>query len=212
LCALGVIRHIRNVWKSETLSSEPKKFTVGLFGTLAIVAALLIFLWLLTFQAPEMLSPLVTASFFLVGGLSLSFAMVGVKIEPFMLERLVQTVLATVLNVVVIFYVNSLVPISFEFSVVDPQFFAVLIGVAEECFFRLFLCGLFYRFTNSFLIAVFGSSAVWSGYHISRYGGDLSILMIIFMCGCVLGATFLYTRSADGGIFGHALVNYIALA
>jgi len=194
--------------------AQPKRepFTLGLFGTLSIIGALLIFLWLLTFQAPEMLASLTTASFFLIGGLSLSFIMSGVKFEPFSMIRFSQTAIVTMLNVAVIFYVNTLVPISFEFATINPQLFGVLVGVAEECFFRLFLCGMFYRVSRSFIIAVVGSSIVWAGYHIARYGGNFNILFTIFLCGCVLGSTFLYTKSADGSIFGHAVVNYIALA
>ena len=193
--------------------TQPKqRFTVGLFGTLAIAAALLIFLWLLTFQAPETLAALTTASFFLIGGLSLGYIMAGVQFEPFSMTRLVETILSALLNVVVIFYINSLVPLRFEFTVIDPQLFAVLVGVAEECFFRLFLCGWFYRFTKNFFIAIGASAAIWAGYHIARYGGNMNILVVIFMAGCILGGTFLYTRSPDGSVLGHAVVNYIALA
>jgi len=192
---------------------QPKEqFNLGLFGTFAIVGALLIFLWLLTFQAPEVLPSLVTASFFLIGGLSLSFVMVGVKLQPFSMGNFMNVVLASILNVVVIFYVNTLVPISFEFAVIDPQLFGVLMGVAEECFFRLFLCGLFFRFTRNFFISVVASSAVWTAYHIARYGGSVNALLVVFACGCILGATFLYLKTADASVFGHAVVNYIALA
>lgn len=122
------------------------------------------------------------------------------------------SILSSVVNIVVIFFVNQLVPLRFDLATVDPRFFGVLIGVAEECFFRLFLCGVFFRMTDNVLLSIGVSSGVWSAYHIARYGGNFNILFVIFLSGCVLGLTFLYTRSADGPIFAHAVVNYIALA
>ena len=193
--------------------SEPQgKFTVGLFGFLSIAGALIIFLWVSTFQIQELLYPLMTASFFLIGGFCLAYILTGIRVEPFRLSNFIMTIIATVLNVVVIMYVNQLIPIRFDFSVVSPRLFGILVAVAEECFFRLFFCGMVYQFTGSFLLAIVSSSAVWSTYHIARYGTSMNIWLIIFICGCVLGATFLYTKNADGSIFGHAVVNYIALA
>jgi len=190
--------------------SERPRFTIGLFGSLAILASLLIFLWVQTFQDPDLIYPLVTASFFLIGGLTLSWTLVGVRIEPFRISGLVRMVISTVVNVLVIRYVNQLVPLTFEFSIVDPQVFSVLIGVAEECFFRVFLCGLFYRMTNNAFIAIVGSSAIWANYHVARYGGSMNVLVMIFLCGCVLGASFIFTRSGDGALLGHGVVNYLA--
>ena len=192
--------------------SEQGKFTLGLIGFLSLVGALLMFLWISTFQIPELLYPLMTASFFLVGGLALSLTLSGLQVTPFRLSNFLMSIVSMVLNVVVIMYVNQLVPMRFEMAVVSPRLMGVLVGVAEECFFRLFLCLTLYRFTGNALIAIGVSSATWATYHIARYGTGMNVWLIIFLCGCVLGGTLLFTRSGDGSIFGHAVVNYIALA
>lgn len=209
LCPLGPVQHIQYAWGHQKKMKE--KFTIGLFGTLAILGALLIFLWLLTFQDPDSLYSLTTASFFLIGGLTLSFTMIGVRLEPFRMTNFLQSVMVTALNVAVILYVNRLVPLKFEFSIMDPQLFGTLIGIAEECFFTLFLCGLLLKLSHSSFIAIVASSAIWSTYHVARYGGNPNVLFIIFLCGCVLRATFIYTRNIDGSLFGHGCVNYIAV-
>ena len=194
------------------MSASQSGFTLGLFGFLTIVGALLIFLWISTFQIPELLYPLMTASFFLIGGLALSLALSRLQVTPFRLSNFLMSIVSMVLNVVVIMYVNQLIPMRFEMAVVSPRLMGVLVGVAEECFFRLFLCLTLYRFTGNLIIAVGVSSAVWATYHIARYGAAVNVWLILFICGCVLGGTLLYTRSADGSVFGHAVVNYIALA
>lgn len=188
-------------------------FRIGLFGFIAILGAGLIFLWLLTFRDITTIFALNTATFFLIGGLSCAFILVGVKLEPFSLYGFIGTILTAGLNFFAIRYVHSLVPLQFEFLPMNEQMFAVFMGVAEECFFRLFLCGIFWKITRNFWLAVGPSSAIWTAYHMARYGGSgILIFLQIFICGCILGATYILTKSADGSIFGHAVVNYIALA
>jgi len=213
----------RNNEEETMMETKKKVFTLELFGLIAIILALLIFLWDLTFirklseynleDAVKLLGDLTTACFFIVGGLSLSYFLSGLQVNVFTVKNFVNSVVSTLVTVMVLFYVNTLVPIRFEIPLIDNQMLGVLIGVAEECFFRLFLCGMFWRITNqSTLIAVIGSSAIWTGYHIARYGGNFNILFVIFLCGCVLGLTFIYTRNGDGPVFGHAVVNYIVLS
>lgn len=185
---------------------DKKSFTIGLFGVLTLVGALLTVLWLMTFQDPESLFGTVETTFFLIGGLSLAYLMVGVRIEPFKFGNLFLTMLMTALNVICLLYIQSLQLMTFGTQ--D----ALLVGVAEECFFRLFLCGLVYRLTRNSILAVIFSSAVWSMYHVARYGGGFNILFIIFICGCVLGTSFIFSRNADSCIFAHGIVNVIASA
>lgn len=192
--------------------TEKRPFKVGLFGILAIVGAFLIFIWLLTFNDPTLLNDLVTVSFFIIGGMVLGFLLGGVRFEALRTPDFLMTILSTVVNVVMYFYINQLVPMSIPFAVVNPQLFGVLVGVAEECFFRVGLCAMIENLTGQGWLAVIGSSAVWSAYHVAKYGGSTGILFMIFLCGCILGATFIWTKSADGSIFGHGLVNYIVLA
>lgn len=192
--------------------TEHRPFKVGLFGILAIVGAFLIFIWLLTFNDPALLNDLVTVSFFVIGGMVLGFLLGGVKFDALRGVDFVMTILSTVLNVVMYLYINQLVPMSIPFAVVNPQLFGVLVGVAEECFFRVGLCSMIENLTGQGWLAIIGSSGIWSTYHVAKYGGSTTLLFIVFLCGCVLGATFIYTKSADGSIYGHALVNYIVLA
>jgi membrane protease YdiL (CAAX protease family) len=182
-------------------------------GTLAIVGALLIFLWILTFQVADLMYAIVTASFFLIGGLALGVSLVGVNFRLFFTKDIIPTIMLTGANVLVILFVNQLVPIRFDLTVINPQLFGVLVGVAEECFFRLFLCGFFYRITHNQWLAIGVSAVIWSGYHIARYGGQgAGVFILITISGFMLGATYLLTRNADAPIFAHALVNFIALA
>lgn len=191
--------------------TEKRPFKVGLFGILAIVGAFLIFIWLLTFNDPALLNDLVTVSFFIMGGMVLGFLLGGVQFDALKSSDFVMTILSTVLNVVMYFYINQLVPMTVPLAVVNPQLFGVLVAVSEECFFRVGLCAMIDNLTGQAWLAIIGSSAVWSAYHIAKYGTFSNIIFVIFLCGCVLGATFIYTKSADGSIFGHALVNYIVL-
>lgn len=110
-----------------------------------------------------------------------------------------------------ILVLQRLIPITFETTApISPRLLGVLVGVGEECFFRVFLCGVGSKFSQ--WGGIIGSSAIWSAYHINRYGGNLNILLIIFLVGCALGWIYLQTKVADGVIFGHALVNFVALA
>jgi len=188
---------------------EKSKINIGLFGFLAITGAFIIFGWLLTFQIPELLYPLVTIMFFIVGGLVLAL-MMGVRLRPFTMVGFIDTVLLTGLNIVLIFYVNQLLPLRFDYAVVDPQLFGVLVGVGEECL-RIGLLALCWRLTRNVFITLFVPSLVWVTLHIPRYGSTPQILFIILIVGVILNASILYTGNADGSIFGHAGVNYIVL-
>ncbi|MBA7496191.1 hypothetical protein ES702_06789 [subsurface metagenome] len=122
--------------------------------------------------------------------------------------RIYETILWAGMSVCAIYIVHRFVPL--ELIVTSPisiKWLNVLQGVSEECFFRVWLCGVASRYSN--FGAIVGSSAIWSAYHIARYGGSLSVLLILFCAGCILGWIYVNTRFADGVIFGHALHNYI---
>lgn len=157
-----------------------------------------------------------TTSFFILGGLVFGFTINRVEPRFFDMDHFGTSIISACVNFGVIWYVNQVVPLNFGLStLIDEQTFAVLVAVAEECFFRMGILLLVYRLTDSPTMAIVTSSAIWAGYHVAKYGrGDPTTMpvecAIVFVCGLILGKTLLWTRSIDGSVFGHALVNYVA--
>jgi len=159
---------------------------------------------------PENVNAFYVMVLLLIGGISLGVGMVGLRFEAFDTKRLFETVLWALLSFTMIFIVNRAVPVRIGISPVGETMFAILAGVAEECFFRLWLCTVTFKFTKSMVIAILVSSLSWTVYHIQRYGGNWNVLLIIFGAGCVQGWIMLQSQMGDGPIFGHMLVNAIA--
>lgn len=194
------------------INAPKQPFVIGFFGFMAIVSAFLILLFVSTFG--EQIPTLLTAVVLMLVGLFMSFITSGIKFEPLSAKQFFKTLMWTAMSFVAMLIVNKYVPFTIELSIpLSARYFGVLMGVAEECFFRVWLCGMIYRMGiggkyNPF-IAIGASSLVWSIYHISRYGGSFNILMLIFFCGCILGASFIYSKQADSSILSHALVNWM---
>jgi membrane protease YdiL (CAAX protease family) len=189
--------------------SQAKPYVVGFLGNIAVAFAILVFMYATTFN-PENVNAFYVMVMLLIGGISLAVAMVGVRFETFNSKYFFETVLWSVLSFTMIFIVNRTVPVRIGISPVGETLFAILAGVSEECFFRLWLCTAAFKFTRSTLIAIIVSSLSWTIYHIGRYGGNWSVLLIIFGAGCVQGWIMLASRMGDGPIFGHMLVNAVA--
>lgn len=153
---------------------------------------------------------ILSAVSFIVVGVLFSYVTVGLRFEPFEVKGFVETVMWTVASFVSIWIANHVVPIRFEALPIDGRMFAVLMGVAEESFFRLFLCTFVLKVTRSSFLSVVTSSLIWSVYHIGRYGGNVGALFVIFLCGLVLGFVMLQTRKPDSPMFAHGVVNYLA--
>jgi len=81
---------------------------MGPFALLTIIGAMTTFLWIRTFEDPEVVYGLTTALFFIVAGMSFSMTMVGVKLDFFRFKQFLLTIFLTGINVGVIFYVNQL--------------------------------------------------------------------------------------------------------
>jgi len=192
------------------LSSKRDIYTVGFLGTIAIVLSLLIFMYYTTLQTES--SVLLSSVMLLVVGLLFAWIMVGVKFEPFELKRMFESILWTAMSALAIWIVNSKVPFTLDVSFGSTRLFSVLMGVAEESFFRLFLTTFIYKITKMSLLAIIISSSTWTIYHIGMYGGDMGAFVVIFMAGLVLGFVMLYSKMVDGVMFAHAVVNYIATA
>lgn len=184
-------------------------FIIGFLGTISIVSAILIMLYASTFDGTE--SFLLSSVVMLIAGLFMATVTVGIQFQPFSFKQFLNSVLWTGVNFVAILVLNRYIPCKVQLSIpLSEKWFAVLMGVVEECFFRVWLCGMIYRMLNSAFIAIGASAGVWSVYHISRYGGNFNILLLIFAIGCILGASFIYSRTADGCIFAHGWGNWIA--
>jgi len=192
--------------------SERRGFQIRFFGILSILVAVLVLMYGATFRGdPEVSSILLTATVMLGIGLTFGVLMTGTTFK-FRDMRVVETLLWTGASFGMILLLQRIVPLTFEITApISPRLLGVLVGVAEECFFRVFLCGVGSIMAGD-IGGIIGSSAGWSAYHIPRYGDNLTILFIIFLVGCGLGLIYLKTKFADGVIFGHALVNYVAMS
>lgn len=188
-----------------------KNYVIGFFGNIAIGTAILIFGYGLTFRDPDLTNQLLIALALLTTGLLMSFITVGFKWEGFSFKAMMPILLWTSLDMLAIFTVNRLIPFQMEISGLTPKLFAVLMGVAEECFFRLWLCPWMHKLTGESWLAILVSSSAWSVYHIKRYGANFNLLAIVFLCGCVLGASIIYSKRLDPSVFAHGGVNFIAV-
>lgn len=177
---------------------------------MSILVATLVLVYGATYREdPVVAGTLLTGAFILTIGLTFGILMTGVEIR-FMDMRMFETILWTSASFGCLYIVNQVVPIQFNVtSEISPRLLGVLVGVAEECFFRVWICGVASKFSETG--AIVGSSMVWSGYHVARYGGQPQILILVFLCGLVLGWIYLKSRLGDGVIFAHALVNFIAV-
>lgn len=195
------------------LSVQRKPFVIGFIGIMSIASAFIILLYMGTFSPTlSELTYLFIAISLMIGGLVMSFLTVGFRIDPFSIKQFLQTVMWTGVSMGAIFVINKYVPLTFEVTMpISPKYFGVIMGVSEECFFRVWICGMLYRMFNNAPIAIGTSSLIWSVYHVGRYGANINALLIVFLCGCALGASFIYSRIADNVIVSHGLVNWIAI-
>lgn len=188
--------------------SQRAPYVLTFLGSMAVVTAWIIFMYATTFQIDAGI--MLSAVMFVIGGLALAHIMVGLKIEPFQFKRLLESLMWTAISAGLIYIVNSTVPFRLDVGVMNTRLFSVLMGVGEECSFRVFLCAFIFKVTNNVWLATGISSASWSIFHIARYGGDTGAFFILFIVGLLLGAVIIYSKMADGVIFAHALINYIA--
>jgi len=194
-------------------SSRPlvhgKPIRIGFLGTMSILAALMIFMYATTFQ-PETVTVLLSAVVLGIIGLVLAFLFTRIVFRGFDFSRFTEALLWTAFCVALIWVVNKQVPFTLGVTVLSLKWFAVLMGVMEELFFRIFLCNFIHKLTESSFFAIVISSFMWSLYHIARYGGSASSYWIVFMAGLGLGFALLTSRLGDSVIFAHAVVNYLA--
>jgi hypothetical protein len=191
-----------------TQNRRQTPYTIGFLGNISIATAILVFMYATTFN-PENVNSFFVMAFLIVIGAVFSIALVGLRFS-FDLKRIFESLLWGTLSSLMILLVNRVAPVRLGLSPVHELLFSVLAGVAEEMFFRLWLCAWIHRITRSMVLGIGISSGVWSIYHINRYGANMNVLFIVFLAGCVQGWILLQSRLGDGPIFGHMVVNAIA--
>ena len=190
-------------------SSARSGIVVGFLGSMALVGALLVFMYAVTF-VPETTSIILSAVVMLAIGVFFAYILVGVVFKPFTFQRFGESVLWSAFAVAIIWLVNKTVPFTLGVTVIDVRLFSILMGVAEEAFFRLFLCNFIFRVTKSQMFAIVISGWVWAIYHIARYGGNMASMFVILAAGMGLGWVMLQSKMGDGVMFAHGVVNYLA--
>lgn len=189
---------------------QKNTYTIGFLGSMAIVLAFLMFMYALTFETQGAFLYMALLG---IAGLSLAFTMVGFHVGVFDFKRFGEALFWSAVSFGLIYLVNSMVPVRIDIGIpVNATLFAVLAAVCEELFFRVWLCTFTFKITQSMWFAAGLSGAGWALYHINRYGGSMNTLLIIGVAGFIQGWIMLYSRMADGPIFGHMLVNYLATA
>lgn len=186
-----------------------QKYTVSFFGSIATAGAFIIYMFSQTWEPTDMNAFLIM-TFFLLAGIVLAFIFVGFRFIPFNIKSLGMDLIATVASFVSLVIISNLVvPTNLGVSPISQTAFLVLSGVAEEWFFRMWLCAWVYKVTHAFFIAVPISSFVWAIFHLARYGASMNLIWLVFFAGLPLGYFTLLFKSADGPMFGHMIVNYL---
>lgn len=191
---------------------SPRALKLGFLGLMAISASFIIFMYGTTFQIPDLNAVLVPVVLMGVIGFSLAFILNGIQVTPFQIGSFVSTVMWTIVSALSIWLVNKTVPLKLVTYPLDPRLLAVLAGVMEEVFFRLWLLPMIFKFTHSTFISIGSVTLIWTVYHLARYGGSQGALLIVFLSGIMLAVAVMASRSADPAIFAHAVVNYFAVA
>lgn len=195
----------------------PKKrqpYTVGFFGTFALVITVVIYLFSTTYN-PEEVNAFFTMFLILLTGIVLSKIMVGWNFTGFNFRNLFLDIISTVIAFVSIYFVNKFVPIEMGISPIGQMAFAMLAGVAEEWMFRLWLCAWISDITHP-IIGIPVSAGVWAWFHLARASAfglgpvNWGYITLVFCAGIPLGFITLWFRSADGPTFGHMAINALA--
>ena len=91
----------------------------------------------------------------------------------------------------------------------DALLYSVLIAIAEEQFFR----GAITNFLLTMLppsMAILGSAAIFTAYHLAVYGTELSALIYVFVGGAVLAFVAYRSGRLSPSILAHCLNNILS--
>ena len=123
---------------SRPRSGREKPYKIGFLGTMAIVTALIIFMWSTTFKTENQMV-FVSAVIMLSVGVAFASILTNLQWSPFDFRDFAMSVLWTGVSAGAIYMVNRQVTFKIDTGGFNLQLFSVLQGVGEECFFRLFL-------------------------------------------------------------------------
>jgi membrane protease YdiL (CAAX protease family) len=110
--------------------------------------------------------------------------------------------------------VQNLTSYALAINIQEQALYYLFASVAEEVFFRMFLISLITRKNKSFgmqAVAVVVQAAIFAGMH-QNYWGSPDILLGVFIGGILLGVFYLMWHDITANIFGHFLLNFIAVA
>jgi len=96
-----------------------------------------------------------------------------------------------------------------ELTGVDAMLYAVLIGVAEEQFFRGAILNFLLTLTNS-TIAIFSSAAIFMTYHFAVYGTSTSNLVYVLVGGLALAWAAYRSGRLSPSILAHVINNVLS--
>ena len=182
-----------------------------------IILAVAIVIYLATFETTTVV---MFPFFLLVGGVAMEvFLERGHKPEvvSFSEEKssLSQVAFYTVLALFGIFltgYAVNLVPSLKMLSLtgVNAMLYGVLMGIAEEQFFRGFITDWFLANMGNVWVALLASAGVFTAYHFARYGTSANALAYVFFGGLILSWTAWKSRRVSPSMLAHAGNNFIS--
>jgi len=91
----------------------------------------------------------------------------------------------------------------------DTVLFGVLMAVAEEQFFRGAVTSFLLNYTVP-VLAVLGSAAIFTVYHLAVYGTNLSAMVYVFAGGTVLAWVAYRTQRLSPSMTAHVINNILA--
>ena len=179
-----------------------------------ILVAITIFVWLGTFVdlSPILAMKGVIGAVMLLTGTFFSALLIGFKYDWTFSEQEWDTFLSSLfVCLIVILFVNIITP-PLSVTPIPDSLFALLIGIAEEAFFRGFLLtGLLVITKGNSIWAILVSSFLGAVYHTAVYQQSNQLMMIVFGCFCVLGAAYVLSGKRLSVVMtAHGAVNIMA--
>lgn len=176
-----------------------------------IVVAIIIFMYASTFIGTQAATQATVAVGILTTGLLMAIVLGKISIDPKISTKELAVMMHWLLICMgAILIANKIAMIRYEVSPMPANLFAVLIGISEEMFFRVFLTTWFVMLVGKFF-GIFLSSGAWAVYHFAVYGSDIRAIGVILAAGFVLGYAYIQSRRASVPMLAHALINFIAV-
>jgi membrane protease YdiL (CAAX protease family) len=132
--------------------------------------------------------------------------------EPATLGKIAYYTVIALFGIFLIGYAINLVPLTIPAALTgtDAILYSVLIGIAEEQFFRGFLTDWLLSVLPSWIMAVSAGAGIFAVYHFARYGTQLNALVYVFAGGFILGWVAYKSRRLSPTMIAHAANNTIS--